>query len=169
MELWDLYDAQRRLVGADHIRGEELPDNCFHLVVHVWIRNHQGQYLLSQRAADRPTFPLLWECVGGSVLKGETSLQGALREVKEEVGLTLDGPTGQVVFTKTRAIVEGKKYNDILDVWLFPYQGPVSLENATTREVAQVRWATPAEIAALWEQGLFVPTLDYFFTLPSLC
>ena len=92
MELWDLYNAQRRLVGADHIRGEELPDNCFHLVVHVWIRNHQGQYLLSQRAADRPTFPLLWECVGGSVQKGETSLQGALREVKEEVGLTLDGP-----------------------------------------------------------------------------
>lgn len=75
----------------------------------------------------------------------------------------------QVVFTKTRAIAEGKKCNDILDVWLFPYQGPVSLENATTREVAQVRWATPAEIAALWEQGLFVPTLDYFFTLPSLC
>lgn len=74
-----------------------------------------------------------------------------------------------MVFTKTRAITEGKKCNDILDVWLFPYQGPVSLENATTREVAQVRWATPAEIAALWEQGLFVPTLDYFFTLPSLC
>lgn len=91
MELWDLYNAQRRLVGADHIRGEKLPNNCFHLVVHVWIRNHQGQYLLSQRAADRPTFPLLWECVGGSLLKGETSLQGALQEVKEEVGLTFAG------------------------------------------------------------------------------
>ena len=66
MELWDLYDEQRRLVGTDHLRGQELPDNRFHLVVHVWIKNSQGQYLISQRAADRPTYPLLWECVGGS-------------------------------------------------------------------------------------------------------
>ena len=48
MELWDLYDEQRRLVGTDHVRGEELPDNCFHLVVHVWIQNRHGQYLISQ-------------------------------------------------------------------------------------------------------------------------
>ena len=61
MELWDLYDEQRRLVGTNHLRGQELPDNCFHLVVHVWIKNSQGQYLISQRAADRPTYPLLWE------------------------------------------------------------------------------------------------------------
>ena len=26
MELWDLYDEQRRLVGTDHLRGQELPD-----------------------------------------------------------------------------------------------------------------------------------------------
>lgn len=30
---------------------------------------------------------LVWECVDGSVIKGEDSLQGALREVKEEVGV----------------------------------------------------------------------------------
>lgn len=31
----------------------------------------------------------MWECVGGSVIKGEDSLQGALREAKEEVGVDL--------------------------------------------------------------------------------
>lgn len=116
MELWDLYDEQRRLVGTDHVRGEELPDGCFHLVVHVWIKNSKGEYLISQRAADRPTYPLLWECVGGSVLKGENSLQGALREVKEEVGLDLEGSTGKVIFTKTRKVVDRVKCNDIMDV-----------------------------------------------------
>lgn len=163
MELWDLYDQQRHLVGTDHVRGQELPDGCFHLVVHVWIKNQKGQYLLSQRAATRPTFPLLWECVGGSVLKGETSLQGALREVKEEVGLELEDSTGEVVFTKTRGTVGGQKCNDIMDVWLFPYDGLVTLANATTQEVAQTKWAFPEEIAALYQQGLLVPTLDYCF------
>ena len=165
MELWDLYDEQRRLVGTDHLRGDELPDNCFHLVVHVWIKNSQGQYLISQRAADRPTYPLLWECVGGSVLKGESSLQGALREVKEEVGLELEGSTGEVIFTKTRKVVDQVKCNDIMDVWLFPYDGEVDLGRATTREVVQTRWASYQEIQQLWEQKRFVPTLDYFFGL----
>ncbi len=168
MELWDLYDEQRRLVGTDHVRGEELPDNCFHLVVHVWIKNSNGEYLISQRAADRPTFPLLWECVGGSVLKGETSLQGALREVKEEVGLDLDARTGKVIFTKTRKTVGQVKCNDIMDVWLFPYDGEVNLEKATTREVSQTRWATYEDIQKLWDQNLFVPSLDYFFELGNV-
>ena len=168
MELWDLYDEQRRLVGTDHIRGEELPDNCFHLVVHVWIKNSKGEYLISQRAADRPTFPLLWECVGGSVLKEETSLQGALREVKEEVGLDLDGRTGKVIFTKIRKIVGQVKCNDIMDVWLFPYNGEVLLEKATTREVSQTRWVSYEDIRKLWEQNLFVPSLYYFFGLGNV-
>lgn len=64
------------------------------MVVHVWIRNRKGEYLILQRAADRATFPLMWECVGGFVLKGESSIEGAIREVKEEVGLDLNPEDG---------------------------------------------------------------------------
>jgi 8-oxo-dGTP pyrophosphatase MutT (NUDIX family) len=41
----------------------------------------------------------MWECVDGSVVKGEDSLQGAIREAKEEVGVDLNPENGQVVFT----------------------------------------------------------------------
>ena len=88
-EIWDLYNENRELLGKDHIRGEQLPIDGYHLVVHVWIRNSKGEYLISQRSANRPTHPLMWECVDGSVVKGEDSLQGALREAKEEVGVDL--------------------------------------------------------------------------------
>ena len=79
MELWDLYTHDRQPTGETHIRGEKLPPARYHLVVHVWIRNSKGEWLISQRAASRPTFPLKWECVGGSVTAGEDSLTGALR------------------------------------------------------------------------------------------
>ena len=82
MELWDLYDANRRKTGQDHVRGEVIPAGCYHLVVHVWIRNSAGQYLISQRSASRKSFPLMWETVGGSVLKGEDSLAAAVREAE---------------------------------------------------------------------------------------
>lgn len=163
MEVWDLYNEKRELVGIDHIRGTELPEDCYHLVVHIWIKNSKGQYLISQRSANRSTFPLLWECVGGSVLKGESSLEGAKREVKEEVGIDLADIEGKIVFSKIRGVINDKKFNDILDVWLFEYDGIVSLEQATTDEVAQTKWLYPEQIKEICNSKQLVSTLEYFF------
>lgn len=157
MEMWDLYDIDRTVIG-EHIRGNELPANSYHLVVHVWIKNNQGKYLISQRAKNRPTFPLMWECVGGSVLKGETSLQGALRETAEEVGIELLPQNGKLLFSNIR-----KQFNDIVDVWLFTYDGIVSLKNATTDEVEQTVWLDRNDIMRLKHGNKLVDTLDYFF------
>lgn len=168
MELWDLYNERRELTGRDHIRGEEVPQGFYHLVVHIWIRNSKGEYLISQRSADRPTSPLMWECVGGSVTKGEDSLTGALRETKEEVGLTLSPEDGKLVYSVVGRVVNGVKFSDILDVWLFEYDGPVSLEQATTQEVAQTAWMTKNQIKALFDTGKLVQTLGYFFITEGL-
>lgn len=168
MELWDLYNERRELTGRDHTRGEEIPQGFYHLVVHIWIRNSKGEYLISQRSADRPTFPLMWECVGGSVTKGEESLTGALRETKEEVGLTLSPEDGKLVYSVVGRVVNGVQFSDIVDVWLFEYDGPVSLEQATTQEVAQAAWMTKNQIKELFDTGKLVQTLGYFFTTEGL-
>lgn len=132
-------------------------------MVHVWIRNSKGEYLISQRSADRPTFPLMWECVGGSVVKGENSLAGAIRETQEEVGLSLSPKSGKLVHSVVRKIIDDMRFNDILDVWLFEYDGSVSLEQATTNEVTQVAWMSKAQIKDLFDTGKLVHTLKYFF------
>lgn len=83
---------------------------------------------------------------------------------KKKVGIDLNPESGQVLFTKTRKIIEGKIFNDILDVWLFEYDGEVDLSNATTDEVAQVAWMNQEQIKELFEHKMFVETLEYFFT-----
>lgn len=158
MEKWDLYTKYREKTGREHVRGEKIPEGFYHLVVHVWIRNCKGEYLISQRSAHRLTSPLMWECVGGSVLIGESSIDGALREVKEEVGLDLEPETGKILFTKIRST-----FNDIVDVWLFEYDGDLHLDDATTDEVSDCRWMTVSEIKKLYEDNRLVQTLDYFF------
>ena len=168
MELWDLYNERRELTGRDHIRGEEVPQGFYHLVVHIWIRNSKGEYLISQRSADRPAYPLMWECVGGSVTKGEDSLTGALRETKEEVGLTLSPEDGKLVYSVVGRVVNGVKFTDIVDVWLFEYDGPVLLDQASTKEVEQTAWMTKEQIRALYDTGKLVHTLGYFFTTEGL-
>ncbi len=162
MELWDLYTRHRVPTGQTHVRGNPLPVGCFHLVVHVWIRNAKGEYLISQRAADRQTFPLLWETVGGAVLAGETSLQGALREAKEEIGIDLQPGDGQLLFTKIRGVIDGGVFQDIVDIWQFSYDGPLDLKNAVSNEVKQCRFMTKAEILTYFQLGQFVHTLQYF-------
>lgn len=49
---------------------------------------------------------MMWECVGGSVVKDENSLLGAIREAKEEVGVDLMPENGQILFTRTRKIID---------------------------------------------------------------
>lgn len=163
MELWDLYTRDRQPTGETHIRGEKLPPARYHLVVHVWIKNSRGEWLISQRSASRPTFPLKWESVGGSVTAGEDSQTGALREAKEEVGVDLDPALGKLVNSTIR-----DHFQDIKDDWVFLYDGEISLANATTDEVADMRWMTVAEIRRLYDTGELVHTLGYFFDDPEL-
>lgn len=168
MEIWDLYNDRRELTGRDHIRGEKIPEGYYHLVVHIWIKNSKGEYLISQRSKDRPTFPLMWECVGGSALKGEDSLTAALRETEEEVGVRLSPEDGKIVKSVIGRIVDGVKFSDIVDVWLFHYNGTVDLESATTNEVAQTLWMNKSAIKELFDKGEFVNTLGYFFELKGV-
>ena len=160
MELWDLYDEKRNLTGIIHERGKEIPGGLCHLVVHIWIRNKEGKFLISRRSKERKSYPLFLECQGGSVLQGETSKDGAIRETKEEVGIDLSNIEGKIIFTKTRI-----KFHDIMDVWLFEYDGDVDLSRATTKEVCETTWLTYDEIKEKFDSKELVPTLDYFFEI----
>ena len=104
-----------------------------------------------------------WVLPKGTVEPGETHEQTALREVKEEVGLDLTPDCGRLVFPQVRDRIDGRKFGDILDVWLFTYDGEVDLSNATTKEVAQTRWMTPEQIDDLYQSDRLVRTLGYFF------
>ena len=142
MELWDLYDKCRNKLGRTHVRGEKLPEGGYHLCVHVWLRNSEGLYLMSRRSPDRYSYPLKWECPGGSVTAGEDSLEGAMREVYEEVGVRLDPEKGRVLFSKVRP-----DFNDLMDVWIFEYEGDAHLDRATTKEVCETAWMTREQIS----------------------
>ena len=163
VELWDLYDENHELTGKDHIRGQKVPQGYYHLVTNVWIRNKKGEYLISQRAADRYSYPLKWECTGGSVLKGEDSLTAALRETKEEIGLELSRKDAKLINSVVGRVVNGKRFYDIVDVWLFEYDGEIPLKEATTKEVAQIAWASKDKIKEMFISGELVDALGYFF------
>lgn len=161
-ELWDLYTKYREKTGEVQVRGAELPNEKYHLVVDVWVKNSKGQYLISKRSLNRKNYPLKWACPGGGVISGEDSLTAALREVKEEVGVELNRNNGKLLFSKIHKMIDGKKINNIMDVWQFEYDGPINLKSATTDEVVECKWMEIKEIDKLYDSGEFVDVLGYY-------
>ena len=39
MELWDLYDSERRPLNRTHVRGEAFAEGEYYVCAEVWIRN----------------------------------------------------------------------------------------------------------------------------------
>ena len=93
MELWDAYDRNfKKIEGITLIRGEEsiIPKGIYHMVVLILVRHVDGQYLLMRRSPGK-AYPLYWEATaGGSVLQGESAIEGATRELREETGIIAD-------------------------------------------------------------------------------
>jgi isopentenyldiphosphate isomerase len=89
-ELWDILDENGNFTGRTIERGKPLKDGEYHLVVHIWIRNSNGEYLIQKRSSQVDVWPDIWGVAGGSAIKGESSLDAALREVKEELGLSFE-------------------------------------------------------------------------------
>ena len=95
IELLDLYTANGERTGRTAPRGTPPAPGELYLVVHVWIRDEAGRYLIQQRAHHLPDAPGIWAVTAGHLQAGEDSLAAALRETREEVGLALaDGATG---------------------------------------------------------------------------
>ena len=156
MELWDIYDKNRNRTGKTHERGKPLADGDYHLAVRVWIMNSKGETLISKRHQSKP-HPNLWECTGGAVVAGENSLQGALREVKEELGIDLLESNGKLIKSECRDI-----YNDFMDVWLFKHDVDIKDVILQQEEVSDAKWVNRLELEHLFECGKLVHTLSYF-------
>lgn len=151
MELWDTYDKFRNKKGYIHERGKRFKNDEYHLVVHVWIMNDKGEYLVQKRQAWKHGFPNMWEgSAGGSVLASETSKDAALREVKEEIGIDLREEDLERIFS-----IKFKHGFD--DIWFIKQN--IDIEDVVLQyeEVAEVKWASKEEIKEMYGRGEFIP------------
>lgn len=150
MELWDLYDKHRTLTKETMVRGMEMKEGTYHLVVHVAIINNQNQMLIQQRQWDKKGSPGLWDIsVGGSVLAGETSQEGATRETLEELGIDID-LENQLPHL---SITFDRGYDDI---YIVNKEVDLSTLNVPNEEVLDAKWATIDEIYNMIDNESFI-------------
>lgn len=94
MELWDAYNSNfEKIEGMTLVREEQdkIPSGIYHLVCEILVRHTDGTFLLMKRDPTKPLFPDMWEATaGGSALRGESAMEGALRELREETGIVTE-------------------------------------------------------------------------------
>ncbi len=85
MEYIDIFDENNKPIGTTKEKTQAHEDGDFHRTAHIWIINKNKELLLQKRSATKKSHPNCWDISGaGHIRAGETVVEGAIRELKEE-------------------------------------------------------------------------------------
>ncbi len=149
MELWDLYDENRNLLGKTHVRGVPLQEGEYHLVTDIWMVCLDGKLLITKRHPKK-IWGNMWECTGGSALASESSKHSAARELAEEVGVVADPEELELLdiirikdrFVDTYVVVRNLETADL---------------TLQAEEVIDAKFVDFTELNQIWQDNNLVP------------
>ena len=156
MELWDIYDSDKKRTGRTMKRNDwNLKDGEYHLTVLGVIHRPDGRYLITRRVMTKSWAPGWWEVSGGAVQAGEESHEAVIREIREETGLDVSGCPDGYQFTYRRDN-PGEGDNYFVDVYRFELDFDERDLKLQEEETMGYRLATLDEIKKLNDQGVFL-------------
>lgn len=154
MELRDLYNAKKILTGEVIKKGEKIPLGKFYITVVVFIENDKGEFLLQKRVKKKDG---KWATTGGHPKSGESSLEGIVTEIKEELGVNVK--QNELILFKTI-----QTEDDFVDLYYLKKNINVEDVKIQNEEVQQVMWASREEISKLIANGVFSTSHEKFYT-----
>ena len=148
MEKRDLYDSERNITGETILNGEKIPPNRYIIVVLVFIQNSEGKFLIQKRSKRKNG---KYATTGGHPKSGESSIQGIITEVNEEIGLKLNSNDLKLYFSG-RSDAERVFWDDYyvkMDV------KDIKKLKLQEEEVGLVEWLSEDEIKQLMKEDKF--------------
>ena len=157
VEYRDLYDEKRNLVNKRVIRDGKVPKGLKYVTVVVFIYNkYTKEWLMQKRSKDKGG---KWATTSGHPISGQTSIEGMVTEIKEELGLSIKENELKFITTVNRK----EKFADI-----YYLEKDVDLKelNIQKEELDDIKWMTQKEIEELYKIGKFKKThYNYYHEL----
>ncbi|MBP3692210.1 MAG: NUDIX domain-containing protein [Clostridia bacterium] len=149
MENWEILTADGRPSGRSIIRGKDiLRQGEYHLVVHIWITDGYGNYLIQRRSLNKKLMPGEWAAIGGSAVMYEKSKTAAQRELFEEMGIKAHPDRLQFVKRMTRK-------SSIIDIYALKTRVRASSLKLQKDEVSEAKWVTRRRLEQMVTNGEF--------------
>lgn len=140
-EYFDVLDENGNKTGKTKLRSEVHRDGDWHRSVHIWVLNNNGDVLLQRRCATKDSHPNMLDISSaGHLTAGDDSLQGAIREIKEE--LNLDVEARDLMFIKT--LKKHSKYtstfinNEFADVYVLMTDKTINDMKYQKEEISEI-------------------------------
>ena len=159
-EIWDIYDIHKNKKNKLHKRGVPLDNDDYHIVIHAWVVNSNDEVILTKRHSSKKICPNMWECTEGSIVAGEDSVEGAVRELKEEIGL--DFKIDEAKFF-TSFVLDFS--NTIIDSYVFKRDVDINDLVLQENEVSDAKIVNEKVYREMCRIGEVVESLRYFYDL----
>lgn len=152
-EMFEIVDEQDRVVGIAPRSLCHGNPTLIHRVAHVLVFRPDGELLLQKRSRHKDIQPGKWDTsVGGHLDPGEDYRTAAIREMREELGLS-GLPLTFLYPSKIRNEVESENVATFLAV----HGGAIRFSR---QEIEEVRFWRGEEIDAALGSGLFTPNFE---------
>ncbi len=153
MELRDLYNHKKILTGNTIEKGQDVPQGNYYITVVVFIQNDMGEFLLQKRVEKKDG---KWATTGGHPKSGESSLEGIVTEIKEELGI--DVKQNELTLYRTE-----RTEDDFVDMYYLNKN--IDLKDIILQEdeVADVMWASRSKIEKLIADNKFSSSHKEFY------
>lgn len=134
-EYIDIWTENGLPTGNNCLKDEAHAKGLFHPTVHIWFYTSNGDILLQQRGSHKETFPSFWDVsVAGHVLSGESILNAAIREVQEEIGLSISETDLLQIDIRKNINVHPNGINDCEFQHVFLSELKTNIENLTIQK-----------------------------------
>ena len=153
MEIRDLYNENKELTGETILKGESVPKGKYYITVVVWVQNDKGEFLIQKRVQSKDG---KWVTTGGHPVSGETSKQGIITEIKEELGI--DADINGIQLFKTI-----KTEDDFVDLYYLKQNIDIKDIKLQKEEVDDVAWNSIQEIKNKINNNEFSESHTEFF------
>lgn len=144
MEYIDIVNSKGERLGLQKTKAEVHRDGDWHKTVHIWCINGKEEVLMQRRAADKVNFPNFWDIsVAGHVDNGEHPIESALREVKEEIGISVAEEDLHYLGTVPQQFIlhEGTYIdNELCVIYLVTLNKELSELTMQTEELSALDW-----------------------------
>jgi isopentenyl-diphosphate delta-isomerase type 1 len=143
-EYFNILDENGKNTGKSKIRAEVHRDGDWHRSIDIWIINPQNELLIQKRAMQKESYPGLWEVsCSGHVVAGEKSLESAVRELKEELGVEVEPEKLQFLFEDKEINItnNGTFINkEFKEIYLLKLDWPAEKYTVQKEEVEAVKY-----------------------------
>lgn len=156
MEYLDVVDENGQPTGELISRDEAHREGIRHRTAHVWVvRKTEYGYdiLLQKRSEEKESFPGMYDTSSaGHIPAGSEPTESALRELREELGIT--ATPAQLHYAGTfhtgyEKEFHGRMFRDNEVTWVYVYHEPVDIRSLILQasEVDEVKWF---DLKAVW-------------------